>query len=228
MTRPAARFASRRAARFAGAYREPMSLDAPRLTLDELRDLPGRRPVVSSDTVFEGRVWDVVADVVDLGGPEPVRREYVAHTGAVVVLAVREDRGEVEVLVLRQYRHPVGAEDWELPAGLLDVEGEEPVAAARRELAEEADLHAATWEELLSFTTSPGSLGEVITVFVATELSEVPADERHERQHEEAGMPTAWVCLSDAVAAVLGGQVRNGPLMVSVLALATTRSARSS
>ncbi|MGD8149136.1 NUDIX domain-containing protein [Ornithinimicrobium sp. Y1694] len=201
-----------------------MSLDAPRLSVADLRDVPGRRPVVSSETVFEGRVWDVVADEVDLGSGDPVRREYVRHTGAVAVLAVREDRGEPEVLVIRQYRHPIGAEDWELPAGLLDVEGEPAVETAARELAEEADLRAAEWAELVSFTPSPGGLDEVITIFVATELSDVPEGERHERTDEEAGMPTGWVPLSDAVAAVLGGQVRNGPLMIGVLALARTRA----
>ncbi|MFX0538805.1 NUDIX domain-containing protein [Ornithinimicrobium sp. Y1847] len=201
-----------------------MSLDAPRLSVADLRDVPGRRPVVSSETVFEGRVWDVVADEVDLGSGDPVRREYVRHTGAVVVLAVREDRGEPEVLVIRQYRHPIGAEDWELPAGLLDIEGEPAVETAARELAEEADLRAAEWAELVTFTPSPGGLDEVITVFVATGLSDVPEEERHERTDEEAGMPTGWVPLSDAVAAVLGGQVRNGPLMIGVLALARTRA----
>ena len=156
-------------------------------------------------------------------GSGPQIRDYIEHTGAVAVLAVREDRGEPEVLVLRQYRHPIGAEDWELPAGLLDVEGEDPVTTAQRELAEEADLQAGVWEELLSFTPSPGSLGEVITVFVATGLSDLPEDERHEREHEEAGMPTGWVGLDDLVAAVLGGQVRNGPLMLAALALDRTR-----
>jgi ADP-ribose pyrophosphatase len=197
-----------------------MSLDAPRLSAADLHDLPGRRHVVSTEVPFSGRVWDVRRDEVDLGGGAVVTRDYVEHGGAVLVLAVREDRGEPEVLVIRQYRHPVGAEDWELPAGLLDVEGEAPLEAARRELAEEADLRADRWEELLAFTPSPGSLGEVITLFVATGLSEVPAGERHEREHEEAGMPVGWVGLSDAVAAVLGGQVRNGPLVVGVLALA--------
>jgi ADP-ribose pyrophosphatase len=157
---------------------------------------------------------------VDLGDAGVVTRDWVDHGGAVVVLALRADRGEPEILVLRQYRHPVGAEDWELPAGLCDVPGEEAVVTAARELAEEADLQADDWEQLLSFTPSPGSLGEVITVFVATGLSVVPETDRHRRTHEEAGMPTAWVSLSDAVAAVLGGQVRNGPLIVAVLALA--------
>lgn len=202
-----------------------MSLDAPRLTHADLHDLPGRREVVGSRVSFHGQVWDVRTDEVDLGGGTVATRDYIEHTGAVAVLAVREDRGEPEVLVLRQYRHPIGAEDWELPAGLLDVEGEEPVTTAQRELAEEADLQAGVWEELLSFTPSPGSLGEVITVFVATGLTDLPEDQRHEREHEEAGMPTGWVGLDDLVAAVLGGQVRNGPMMLAVLAYAARRTA---
>ncbi|WP_289018087.1 NUDIX hydrolase [uncultured Ornithinimicrobium sp.] len=197
-----------------------MSLDAPRLSAADLHDLPGRRPVVASEVAFTGKVWDVRRDQVDLGGGSVVTRDVVEHDGAVLVLAVREDRGGPEVLLIRQYRHPVAAEDWELPAGLLDVEGEDPLQAARRELAEEADLRAEHWEQLLSFTPSPGSLGEVITAFVATGLSEVPAGERHVREHEEAGMPVGWVRVPDVVAAVLGGQVRNGPMIVGVLALA--------
>ncbi|MFB9730437.1 NUDIX domain-containing protein [Ornithinimicrobium kibberense] len=197
-----------------------MSLDAPRLSAADLHDLPGRRPVVASEVAFTGKVWDVRRDQVDLGGGSVVTRDVVEHDGAVLVLAVREDRGGPEVLLIRQYRHPVAAEDWELPAGLLDVEGEDPLRAARRELAEEADLRAEHWEQLLSFTPSPGSLGEVITAFVATGLSEVPAGERHVREHEEAGMPVGWVRVPDVVAAVLGGQVRNGPMIVGVLALA--------
>lgn len=201
-----------------------MSLDAPRLTADQLHDVVGRRPVLTSEVSYRGRVWDVLTDTVDLGQGGVVQRDYIAHPGAVIVLAVREDRGEPEVLVIRQYRHPVGAEDWELPAGLLDVEGEPLLAAAQRELAEEADLRAESWEELLSFTPSPGSLGEVITAFVATGLSEVPEGQRHVREHEEVGMPTAWVLLDDLVGAVLAGQVRNAPMILSVLACAAART----
>lgn len=200
-----------------------MSLAAPRLSLGEVVDLLGRRPVVASEVALEGAVWDVRRDTVDLGAAGTVVREYVAHPGAVAVLAVREDRGEPEVLLIRQYRHPAGAEDWELPAGLLDVPGEPPVEAARRELGEEADLRADQWEELLSCTTSPGGLDEVITLFVATGLSDVPEAERHVREGEEDGMPTGWVPLSVAVQAVLGGQVRNAPMMLGVLALAARR-----
>ncbi|SOC54654.1 NUDIX domain-containing protein [Ornithinimicrobium cerasi] len=199
-----------------------MSLDAPRLPAAELRDLPGRADVVASETVFGGRVWDVRRDTLRLGEGQVVR-EYVAHTGAVAILALREDRGVPEIFLIRQYRHPVAAEDWEIPAGLLDVPGEDPVLAAQRELAEEADLVAADWEELVSFTPSPGGLDEVITVYLATGLTDVPHADRHEREHEEAGMPCGWVSLEDAVSAALGGQVRNGPMMLAVLALHARR-----
>lgn len=195
-----------------------MSLDAPRLTADALRDLHERAPVVGSQTVFEGAVWDVRRDRLDLGGTE-VAREYVAHTGAVAVVALRTDRGVPEIFLIRQYRHPIGAHDWEIPAGLLDVEGEDPLVAAARELAEEADLVASTWELLTSFTPSPGGLDEVITVYLATGLSDVPPGERFRREHEEAGMPCGWVSLPEAVRAVLGGQVRNAPMMLAVLTL---------
>lgn len=204
-----------------------MSLDAPRLGLRDLVDVLEPRQVTATEVVFAGRVWDVRRDTVDLGEAGAVVREYVAHPGAVAVLAVREDRGEPEVLLIRQYRHPIGAEDWELPAGLLDVPGEDPVEAARRELAEEADLRASTWEQLVSTTTSPGGMDEVITIFVATDLSDVPTAERFEREGEEVGMPTGWVPLSVAVEAVLAGQVRNAPMMLGVLALSARRTSES-
>lgn len=194
-----------------------MTLDAPRLGAADLRDEHGSAPVSSSQTVFSGAVWDVRRDRLRLDGQE-VAREYVAHPGAVAILAVREDRGEPEIFLVQQYRHPVGARDWEIPAGLLDVEGEDPVLAAQRELAEEGDLRAERWEELLAFTTSPGGLDEVIRVYLATGLSDVPPGQRHQREHEEAGMPCGWVPLPQAVAAVLGGAVRNAPMMLSVLA----------
>lgn len=196
-----------------------MTLDAARLTLADLHDVEAARPVLASEVVHRGAVWDVRADRVDLGPAGVAAREYVEHTGAVAVLAVREDRGPLEVLLLRQYRHPVGAEDWEIPAGLLDVEGEPPLDAARRELAEEADLRAGRWEELLTLAPSPGGSSERITVYVATELSDVPEPQRHGREHEEAGMPVGWARLEDVVAATLGGRVHNGPLMLAALAL---------
>lgn len=186
-----------------------------------IEDQPGSAPVVSSWTIHEGRIWDVAGDDVDLGGDAPVVREYVRHPGAVAVIALDDDD---RVLLLRQYRHPVRAFLWEPPAGLLDVPGEELLAAAVRELAEEADLRAERWDVLVDYYTTPGGSDEAIRVFLARGLSDVPHDERHEREDEERDMHGEWVPLDDAVAAVLGGRVHNPSAVVGVLAAAVARA----
>ena len=185
------------------------------------RDTVASRPVVQHQVLHHGTVFDVVADRVDLGGG-PVLREYTTHHGAVGVIA-RDD--EDRVLLLSQYRHPVRRELWEPPAGLLDVDGEDPVAAAARELAEEADLRAGSWWRLVEFLTSPGSSDESITVYLARDLEEVPHADRHERVDEEADMVASWLPLDDAVAAVLAGRLRNPTAVVGVLAAAAARAA---
>lgn len=180
------------------------------------------RPVVASEVVHAGLIWDVVRDTVDLGEAGTVRREYVRHPGAVGVLALDEQE---RILLVRQYRHPVGMELWELPAGLLDVPGEPPVGAAQRELAEEVDLVAGRWDVLVDWFNSPGGMDEAIRVFVARELSPVPDDQRHEREHEERDMVAEWVALDDARDAVLAGRVHNPTAVAGVLAAAAARDA---
>ncbi len=177
-----------------------------------LRDEPFEPEVVQSDLAYHGAVWDVRDDRVRYGTGE-IRRQYVAHTGAVAILAL-DDQGRV--LLIQQYRHPIRHRDWELPAGLLDVEGEEPLAAAKRELAEEADLVAAHWEPLVSSWTTPGGNDEVIHIFLATGVS--AAESAHDREDEEADIRVEWVPLPDAVEAVLAGRMRNGILSIGVLA----------
>jgi ADP-ribose pyrophosphatase len=104
----------------------------------QVSDEPSPRRLLSSETVYEGRIWDVVRDTIQLNDDAgPIVREYIRHPGAVAVLPMN-DAGEV--LLIKQYRHPIGMDLWEIPAGLLDVEGEDFVAGAARELAEEADL----------------------------------------------------------------------------------------
>ncbi len=195
-----------------------MTLSAPSLPAAELTDQHAPRPVTESEIVFEGRVWDVRHDVVDLGEAGTVERDYVQHPGAVAVLAVREDRGRPEVVMIQQYRHPVRMLEWELPAGLLDVPGEPLVQAAARELAEEADLRAARWDTLVDYVSSPGGLSETLRIFLARDLSDVPEEERHVRGDEEHGMPVRWVDLQVAVDAVLAGRVRNASAVIGVLA----------
>jgi ADP-ribose pyrophosphatase len=177
-----------------------------------LRDEPFEPEVVQSDLVYEGAVWNVRDDRVRYGAGE-IRRQYVEHTGAVAILALDDDD---RVLLIQQYRHPIRHRDWELPAGLLDLEGEEPLAAAKRELAEEADLVAAKWEPLVSSWTTPGGNDEMIHIFLATEIS--AAESAHTREDEEADILIEWVPLADAVEAVLAGRMRNGILSIGVLA----------
>lgn len=193
-----------------------MDLDA--LRTGPLADIVDPAPLVARERVFAGRVWDIVAETVRFAGGE-MTREFMAHTGAVAVLALDDDGN---VLLINQYRQPIGTRDWEIPAGLLDVDGEDPLEAARRELAEETDLVAADWEPLASFFSSPGGSNEVIHVFLARGLS--PAPVVHARTDEESEIVLRWVPLDEAVRAVLDGRVRNAPMMMAVLAAQARRA----
>lgn len=200
-----------------------MTLSAPTIGLEELVDGIEPLPVSESDVVMTGRIWSVVRDVVDLGQAGQVTREYVDHPGAVSVVALRQDRGHDEVLLIQQYRHPVRSFEWELPAGLLDVPGEPGVEAAARELAEEADLVAGQWDLLNEYFSSPGGLNEAIRIFLARDLNDVPEAERFEREGEELGMPTRWVNLDVAVQAILAGRIRNAAAVIGLLSAYVNR-----
>lgn len=178
------------------------------------------RPVLRSDVSFEGRVWDVRSEHVDLGEAGVVVRDFVDHTGAVAVLALDD---EERAVLVQQYRHPVGAYEWELPAGLQDVDDEPPHVTAARELAEEADLTASEWHLLVDHYATPGGSSEALRVFLARGLTEVPHDVRHDRDGEELGMPVRRVPLDELVDAVLDGRVHNGTLMIAALAAARLR-----
>lgn len=179
------------------------------------------RTVLDSRVVHRGMIWDVVRETVELGDAGTVTREFVRHPGAVAVITLNEDD---EVLLLHQYRHPVGAELWEPPAGLLDVPGEDPLAAARRELMEEADLVAESWWVLVDYFSTPGGSDEGLRVYLARGLTEVPHADRHDRQAEEADMVARWFPLDDVVAAVLAGRLRNPSTVAGVLAAAVNRA----
>ncbi|HWI31760.1 MAG TPA: NUDIX hydrolase [Microbacterium sp.] len=179
---------------------------------DGLRDEPLEVDVTATEVVFEGRVWDIRSDTFAYND-HPTVRDYVDHSGAVAVLAM-DDQGRV--LLIQQYRHPIKHRDWEIPAGLLDVDGEPPAETAKRELAEEVDLVAAHWEPLVTTFATPGGSNEIIHLFLASGLSAAP--EVHAREAEEADIRIAWVPLADAVTAVLEGRMRNAILGIGVLA----------
>ncbi|MGN8554199.1 UNVERIFIED_CONTAM: NUDIX hydrolase [Microbacterium sp. SLM126] len=179
-----------------------------------LADEPVSLEVTDSDLVYQGRVWDVRSDTVAYAGGQIVR-QYVDHPGAAAIVAIDDaDR----VLLIQQYRHPIRHRDWEIPAGLLDVAGETPMQTAVRELAEEADLVADSWEPLVSIFTTPGGNDEVVHIFLARALS--AAGEIHPREDEEADIRVEWVPLAEVIAGVLAGRLRNGILAVGALAAA--------
>jgi ADP-ribose pyrophosphatase len=164
--------------------------------------------------VFKGRIWDVVAEQFDYNGQE-LTREFVAHPGAVAVVALNEDR---EVLLINQYRHPVRSYLWEIPAGLLDQPGEAGLEAAKRELLEETGYVAGGWQELITFHTTPGGNDETITVFLATEL--VHQGHELELEGEEIDMQVRWVPLQDALQSILKSDMKSPTAVVGIMALA--------
>jgi 8-oxo-dGTP pyrophosphatase MutT (NUDIX family) len=184
--------------------------------VSQLRDeTTSAYPVRSSTVDFQsGRVIDVRTDEVAMPGGTTATRDVVVHPGAVGILAL--DTGG-RVLLIQQYRHPVGRMLWEPPAGLLDEPGESPLAAAKRELYEEAHLQALRWDVLLDIFTSPGMSDEAVRLFLARDVSPAAAP-RFVGENEEANLPTKWVALDEAVRAVQHGDLHNPLAVMGVLA----------
>ena len=147
-------------------------------------------------------MWSVVSDTVEFEGASAVR-DVILHPGAVAVIALDDDD---RVLLIRQYRHPVGRWLFEPPAGLLDEPDEAAWLTAARELAEESGYEAARWDVLVDFYTSPGGTSEGIRVFLARDLVALPDGRPHTGEAEEAHLPRAWVDLDEARDLVLSGQ----------------------
>ena len=176
-------------------------------------------PVVSSAERYRGKIINVRSDTIRSPDGNTAEREVVEHTGAVGVLALDESR---RVLMIRQYRHPVGRLLWELPAGLRDVAGEPVLQTARRELLEETGYRAARWDVLVDYFTSPGIITERLRVFLARGLELVPEAERDfVPENEEAHLLVDWVPLAEAVSLVLAGELHNSVAVVGILAAHT-------
>jgi ADP-ribose pyrophosphatase len=188
-----------------------------------LRDRPESWPVVSSEDLYrDDWVMALRKDVIHRPGHPDQRfpRLVLEHPGAVIVLAVDVDE---RVLVLEQYRHPAQRRFVELPAGLCDTGHEDPLTTARRELVEEAELQARTWEHLLTAYSSPGISAEKMEFFVARDLS--PANRADfTLEHEEADMTVSWVPLDDLRQAVLDGRVTDMPLALAVMTYSVRRA----
>ncbi|MGC5161904.1 NUDIX domain-containing protein [Rhodococcus sp. DT1] len=172
----------------------------------------------SSRRIYTGAIVSLRVDEVVMPGGQTAEREVVEHHGAVAVVAVdAHDR----VVLVHQYRHPLGRRLWELPAGLLDAPGEDPLDTARRELAEETGLAAAEWEVLVDIALSPGFTDEAVRVFAARGLTSV---DRPDPVHEEADLEVEFVPLDEAVAMALRGEIFNATAVSGILAFAATRA----
>jgi ADP-ribose pyrophosphatase len=182
---------------------------------------PHEYRVLDSETVFEGHIFSLHRDTVAMPGGGDSVREVVRHPGAVTVVALDD---EDRVVLLRQYRHPVGRYLWELPAGLRDADGEPPLETAKRELAEEAQLAAGRWSLLTTHFSSPGFSDEMVLAYLAEDLSDVDRPEGFVVEHEELDMTLERVPLADAVQRVFDGDIRNASTVIGLLAAAQYRT----
>ncbi|MEH3034751.1 MAG: NUDIX hydrolase [Aeromicrobium erythreum] len=192
-----------------------------RLGGPEVADADQEWPVADSTTHYDSPYVALAVDTIVAPDGTEHGRAVVRPNGAVGVLALDADD---RVLLVQQYRHPVRSRLVELPAGTLDVAGESGLAAAQRELAEEADVEAEEWTELLRLAATPGYSTERWTVFRASGLRPVPEDQREERQAEEADMQQWWVPFETVVSSVLAGRVADAMTVAAVLAERARRS----
>jgi ADP-ribose pyrophosphatase len=174
---------------------------------------PHEFAVANSDTLYVGRVLALRLDQVVMPGGRAAAREIVEHLGAVAILPLHDDSS---VAMIDQYRHAVGRRMRELPAGLLDVPGEDPVTTARRELVEEIGCIARDWSVLVDLVSSPGFSDEAVRVFLARGLTEVGRP--YGGDDEEADLDVVRLPLTEAVRQVLAGEIVNAPTVAGLLA----------
>ena len=187
----------------------------------ELRDTEWHWPVKGRPRRARGSFVVLRTDQVRMPDGDVAPRDVVEHPGAVAIVALN-DNGQV--LLIRQYRHPVGHFLWEIPAGLRDVPGEPPQRTGERELREETGYTARTWHVLTDCYTSPGISTERVIVYLARGLAEIPDAERGPPlRHEEAHLEPAWVPLEQAVQLFLADELHNGVAAVGILAAYAAR-----
>jgi ADP-ribose pyrophosphatase len=177
-------------------------------------------PLLRSETVYAGAVVQLRVDTLRMSDGSEAKREIVGHPGAVSVAALDD---QDRIVMVNQYRHAVRRRLDELPAGLLDVDGEDPLAAAQRELAEEAGLAAEQWDVLLDLYSSPGFSDEAIRVFLARGLRDHSPGDGFVAEHEEVEMQVSRVPLDEAVRRALAGEISNSSAVAGVLAAAQAR-----
>ncbi|MDO4664605.1 MAG: NUDIX hydrolase [Actinomycetaceae bacterium] len=182
-------------------------------------DNPRTAQITATTMPWQGRLFAVHADKIVLAeGEGELSRDYLVHPGAVAIVPLRQVEGQWQVALIYQYRHPVRANLWEIPAGLTDIEGEELLQTAKRELAEEIQMEAETWNVLVDTYASPGCSTEKIRVFLARNLRPTALPEGFVREGEEAEMHMEWVNLDKIQRAIFEGKLHNPSVITGVLA----------
>jgi ADP-ribose pyrophosphatase len=175
--------------------------------------------VRGTTTIYQGAIAALRSDQVEMPGGRIATREILEHFGAVAIAALdAEDR----LAMIEQYRHPVRRRLYEMPAGLLDLDGEDPAVTAARELVEEAGLTADDWSVLVDLVPSPGITDESVRVYLARGLTEVERPEPGD--DEEADLRISWLPLADALRGVFTGEIVNGATVAAVLAVHAVRT----
>ncbi len=165
--------------------------------------------VVGERVVYAGHVISVAVATVEAPDGSHFERDVVHHPGAVAVVAVRDDHA----ILVRQYRAAVDGWLLELPAGKRDVADEELELTAQRELNEEVGLRAGSLELLARFHNSPGFSDELLFVYLATDLSEVPM---HRDGVEEHAMTIERVPLSEVPLLIASGELRDAKTIIGL------------
>ena len=176
--------------------------------------------VLSSTLSYEGPLFRVYTDNILEKGRE-LTRDVIRHNGSVVILAVDDKKSTRDPMIVmeRQYRHAAGEFLLEVPAGKME-EGEDALAAAKRELLEETGFKAKRWRKMIRYFASPGFLGEFMQVFVAEGLTLGDAQPEYDEQIEIEMMP-----LSRLLKMMDEGKIHDGKTLISVMLYARLREA---
>jgi ADP-ribose pyrophosphatase len=185
------------------------------------KKLSGRARLLSSKTVYKGKVFSVTSDEVLEPGGVRVRRDVVRHNGSVVILAIDASKNpnDPEILLIRQYRHAAGQFLLELPAGRIEP-GEKLIPAAKRELLEETGYKARKWSHHVRYYASPGFLAESMDILLAEDLVHAPGEGTPDEDERIDVHPTP---LSEAVRLALTGKLHDGKSLIGILFYATRR-----
>lgn len=184
---------------------------------DSVGDTAASVPVMDSVRRFQGAVIAVDSDTIQINSMAAVR-DVVRHPGAVAVVTVRHFEGTWQILLVRQYRHPLGEECVELPAGLRDIDRESGLECAQRELLEETGYQARRWEPMFIGATSPGGSDELIELWWAEDLCW--RGHQGSGEAEEISMRAMWVPLSAAIDAIYAGLLKNLTAQAGIFAAA--------